>query len=56
MTRKEQIMRLSVGRAHLGTFLNWFEALEDWEKYLQCAVIFHDYDKLLKTKLKEKNT
>ena len=54
MTKKEQIMRLSVGRAHLGTFMSWFAAAEAWEKYLQCAVLFHEYDRLLTVKLKEK--
>lgn len=53
MTYQEQIMRLSSGRAHLGTLMGWFDLFEDWENYLKACVIFHAYDELLSAKLKE---
>ena len=56
MKRKELILRLSACRYHLRTMMGWFEMFEDWENYLKCAVIFHEYDKLLKKELKERNT
>jgi hypothetical protein len=37
----------------MGTLMDWFDVFEDWENYLKCAVIFHEYDRLLKEKLKE---
>ena len=54
MNRKEQLMRISVGRYHMGTLMDWFDVFEDWENYLLSAVLFHEYDRLLK-ELKERN-
>ena len=55
MKRKELILRLSAGRYHMGTLMDWFDVFEDWENYLISAVLFHEYDRLLK-ELKERNT
>lgn len=53
MTRAEQIMRLSAGRAHLGTLMDWFEFCEDWKNYFEACCMFCAYDELLKAKMKE---
>jgi len=55
MKRKKLLMRISVGRYHMGTLMYWFDVFEDWENYLLSAVLFHEYDRLLK-ELKENNT
>ena len=56
MKRKELLMRISVGRYHLKTLMDWFDAFEDWENYLISAIMFHEYDRLLEEELKERNT
>ena len=55
MTLNERIMRASASRAHLGGMMDWFEQVEEWDKYLYAAMLFHDFDKLLKKLKRTKN-
>ena len=55
MTLNERIMRASASRAHLGGMMDWFEQVEEWDKYLYAAMLFHDFDRLLKKLQKEES-
>lgn len=51
MTKKELKKRfwaIKKSRMHLYFALSVFEMFDEWPKYLECAMIIHDYDKLIK--------
>jgi len=54
MTRKEQLMAASAGRAHMGTMMDIFEWFGDWKNYFKACSMFHQYDELLQKLQKEK--
>lgn len=54
MTRKEQIMAASAGRAHMGTLMGWFATFGDWKNYFKACNLFHMYDELIASLKKSK--
>lgn len=54
MTRKEQIMAASAGRAHAMTMINLYGAFGDWKNYFNACNLFHMYDELIASLKKSK--